>query len=126
MAFTEASFSVDDFQDPKMYKNAEAISVLLTRLLLLEPGTIQSHPDMGVGLYSKYAYSVMGEGSNLQADFERQIQEYLPAFQGVKITVKEKPGMFIIGAEIDGVLYGIYYDKEKSDVSVKYTNLSDL
>ena len=60
MSITEFGFSVDEFQNPKNYKNAEAIATLLSRLLLLEPGTIQSHPDMGVGLYSKYHYSVEG------------------------------------------------------------------
>ena len=52
MAITEFSFSVDDFENPKTYKDAEAIATLLVRLLILEPGTFQSHPDMGVGLYS--------------------------------------------------------------------------
>ena len=42
----EASMSVNDFNEPRMYSNAEGLMLLLSRLVLLEPGTFQSHPDM--------------------------------------------------------------------------------
>lgn len=126
MAITEFTFSVDDFKNPKTIKDAEAVATLLTRLLLLEPGTIQSHPDAGVGLMSRYRFSVEGEGSNLQADFQRQIEKYLPQFQGAKISVKEQDRSFIIAAEIDDTLYGIYYDVNTSNIKTTYTKLSDL
>lgn len=126
MAITEFAFSVDDFKNPKLYKNAEAVSTLLVRLLLLEPGTIQSHPDMGVGLISKYRFSVEGEGVNLQGEYQRQIEKYLPQFQGVQVSVKEKNKQFQISVQIDDTLYGIYYDTEKTTVQTGYTNLIDL
>lgn len=126
MAISEFSFTVDDFQDPKSYKDPEAISVLLTRLLLLEPGTLQSHPEAGVGLYSRYAYSVEGSAHSLEADFQRQIETYLPRFQGARVTVSEKDGMYNIAVEIDGTLYGIYYDNTKSTVVSNYAKITNL
>lgn len=128
MAITEFSFSVDDFQNPKVYKDPEAIQTLLTRLLLLEPGTIQSHPDMGVGLYSKYSHSVMnsGEDSKLQSDFQSQIEKYLPQFQGARVTVKEQDKAFMISTELDNVLYGVYYEKNTTNITAKFTRLSEL
>lgn len=126
MAVNEFSFSVDDFQNPKVTKDAEAIMTVLTRLLLLEPGTIQSHPDMGVGLYSKYAFGVEGVETELQSDFQRQIEKYLPQFQGVRIGVARKEKALFISAEIDKVLYGIYYDIENKNVTSKYSRLSEL
>lgn len=126
LAITEFSFSVDDFQDPKMYKDPEAISVLLTRLLLLEPGLLQSHPDAGVGLYSRYAYSVEGTAAELEVEFQKQIEKYLPRFQGVRVSVTEKDGMFNIAVEIDGTLYGIYYDSSKSTVVSNYAKITNL
>lgn len=126
LAISEFSFSVDDFQDPKTYKDPEAISVLLTRLLLLEPGTIQSHPDAGVGLYSRYAYSVEGSANSLEADYQKQIETYLPRFQGARVNVTEKDGMFNIAVEIDGTLYGIYYDSSKSTVVSNYAKITNL
>ena len=126
MAISEFSFSVDSFQNPKVVKDAEAVATLLVRLLLLEPGTIQSHPDMGVGLYSRYMHAEEGEASKLQSDFEKQIQQYLPQFQGVKVGVTEKDRTFRITAQIDSTVYGIYYDVNTATVQTGYTKLSDL
>ena len=126
MAITEFSFSVDDFQNPKIFKDAEAVSTLLVRLLLLEPGTIQSHPEAGCGLISKYRYGVEGISSELQSNFQNQIEAYLPQFQGAKISCKEKDGVLMIAAEIDDTLYGIYYDSNTSEIKSDYTSLSNL
>lgn len=126
MAITEFSFSVDDFQNPKIYKDAEAVSVLLTRLLLLEPGTIQSHPEAGVGLMSKYRFGVEGVANDLRADFQNQIESYLPLLQGVRVTTREKDRTLIIAVEVDNILYGIYYDTNTSTITSDYTSLSNL
>lgn len=126
MAITEFSFSVDDFQNPKVYKDAEAVSTLLVRLLLLEPGTIQSHPEAGVGLISRYRFGVEGIAAELQADFQKQVETFLPQLQGARITVKEKDKTLMITAEVDDTLYGIYYDTNTSTVQSNYTSLSNL
>lgn len=126
MAIHEFGLSVDDFQNPKVYKNGDAILTLLTRLLLLEPGTIQSHPEMGVGLISKYRYSVEGSAPLLQSDFQRQLDTYLPQLQGVKVRVVEKGKSYFITAEFERVLYGISFDTEKSTITTDSMLLSDL
>lgn len=123
---TEFSFSVDDFKNPKQYKNAEGIAVLFTRLLLLEPGTIQSHPDMGVGIYSRYAYSVEGKTSELKSDIKKQIDTYLPEFQGANINVTERDSTYYITIEIDSTVYGITYDTNTLEINANYNNLSSL
>ncbi len=126
MAITEFAFSIDDFKNPKVFKNAEAIAVLLTRLLLLEPGTIQSHPEAGVGLISRYRFGVEGIASELEADFQKQVETYLPQLQGARINVKEKEKTLMITAEVDDTLYGIYYDINTSEIKTDYTSLSNL
>ena len=126
MAITEFSFSVDDFQNPKIYKDAEAISTLLVRLLLLEPGTFQSHPEMGVGLISKYRFGVEGVAQELQSNFQSQIETYLPQFQGARVSCREKEGVLMIAAEIDNTLYGIYFDSSTNNIKTDYARLSNL
>ena len=126
VAITEFTMSADDFQNPKVLKDAEAVATLLVRLLLLEPGTIQSHPEAGVGLMSKYRFGVEGIASELQADFQKQVETYLPQLQGAKITVKEKDKNLMIAAEVDNTLYGIYYDVNTSNITSDYTSLSNL
>lgn len=126
MAITEFSFSVDDFQNPKVYKDAEAISTLLVRLLLLEPGTFQSHPEMGIGLISKYRFGVEGVAQELQSNFQSQIETYLPQFQGARVSCREKEGVLMIAAEIDNTLYGIYFDSSTNNIKTDYARLSNL
>lgn len=126
MAYTEFCFSVDDFENPKQLKNPEAIATLLTRLLLLEPGLYQSHPEMGVGLISRFRYSIEGSEKDLRSDFERQINKYLPWFEGVRISVKQKNRTFYIGAEIDEVIYSFYYDADRESLKNTYVPISSL
>ena len=126
MAITEFSFSVDDFQNPKVYKDAEAISTLLVRLLLLEPGTFQSHPEMGIGLISKYRFGVEGVAQELQSNVQSQIETYLPQFQGARVSCREKEGVLMIAAEIDNTLYGIYFDSSTNNIKTDYARLSNL
>ena len=127
MAITEFSFSVDEFRNPKVYKDAEAICELLTRLLLLEPGTYQSHPEMGVGLVSRYLFAKEGAAEDIKNEFEKQIGLYLPRFQGAQVTAIEKDKTLIIGVQIDNNLYSIYYDKNTASVPMTdFTSLSDL
>lgn len=123
----EYSFSIDDFENPKIYKNPEAVAVLLTRLLLLEPGTFQSHPEMGVGLYSKYMYSVNGINvSNLKKDIQKQIIAYLPDYQSASVNVNQDKETIYITIEIDSTIYGFIYNSAAQTIVSKFTNLADL
>lgn len=127
MAISEFSFSVDDFKSPKVYKDPKAVAVLLTRLLLLEPGTIQSHPEMGVGLYSNFMYGMEGAtASSLKSSIQKQITTYLPDFQSLNVSVVQKENTLYITIEIDGYVYGFVYNTDKQTLINDYTKLSEL
>lgn len=127
MAISEFSFSVDDFKSPKVYKDPKAVAVLLTRLLLLEPGTIQSHPEMGVGLYSNFMYGMEGAtASSLKSSIQKQITTYLPDFQSLNVSVVQKENTLYITIEIDGYVYGFVYNADKQTLINDYTKLSEL
>lgn len=121
----EHTLSVDEFNNPKVLKNSEAIATVLVRLLLLEPGTFETHPEMGVGLVSRYRYSFTGHAEELKADFKGQIETYLPTFQGISIDVRESDNMYYITAEINGQLFGITVDNNL-EIRVAYKTLEDL
>lgn len=122
----EYIFSVDNFGDPKLLKNAEAIATLLTRLLLLEPGTYQSHPKMGVGLISKYRYTIEDKLLDLRDDFKSQIEKYLPQYQGVDVQVFLQNKICYINATIDNTIYAFFYDIDKNDIQSTFKQLEDL
>lgn len=121
----EYGLSVDDFNNPKVYKGIEGIGALLVHLLLLEPGTIQSHPELGIGVVSRYRYSFEGRADELEAEFRSQIQKFLPNLQGVIISVKEGNKMYYITAQVDSDVYGITLDKDMN-INTTYKSLNDL
>lgn len=123
---TEFLLSVDEFNNPKIKRGPDAICTLLMRLALLEPGTIQSHPEAGLGLVSRYKFSEEGTAGQLEADFKYQIERYLPQLQGINIHVTESNKQFNITVEIDSILYAISVDTETNTVSNKYKRLSEL
>lgn len=122
----EYTFSVDDFGDPKVLTDSEAIAVVLTRLLLLEPGTFQSHPEMGVGLVSKYRYTMEDNIRYLRDDFRSQIEKYLPQYQGVEVSAYLQEHVCHINATIDGVLYAFFYDVDTGNLKTTFRKLEDL
>lgn len=126
--FTEHSFSIDDFKTPKVYQDNEAAMVMLTRLLILEPGTIQSHPTAGCGLNSRYKYAV-DDGqvtSELQRDYQRQIQTYLPELEGAQVSCDIKDSTLRILVQTNSFIYGFAYDTKTAELKSGYSNLSDL
>lgn len=126
MSISEFCFSVDDFKNPKVFKDADAVMTLIVRLLLLEPGTIQSHPNMGVGIISRYRYSVEGSAQSLQSDIYQQIESYVPQLQGTRVTVSEEDGKFYIAVEFENILYGVSFDKSSAEIITNTASLADL
>ena len=122
----EYTFSIDDFGDPKVLKNGHAIATLLTRLLLLDPGTFQSHPKMGVGLVSKYRYSLENQLNILRDDFRSQIEKYLPQYQGVQVEAYLENSVCYINATIDDTLYAFFYDVDANTLKSTFKKLADL
>lgn len=126
ISLKEYNLSINDFKEPTVTKDSEAIGVLLVRLLLLEPGTIESHPNMGVGLHSTYRYGVEGQALKLQTAFKEQIQKYLPWFQTVDIKVIEKKHQINILARIDESMVSILYDNSTGSITNKVVQLNDI
>lgn len=85
----EYLLSINDYDVPTIAKNKDAIYFWLIRLLLLNPGTIESHPEMGVGLVKNWRFGYMDNISELKLCIEKQIAEYLPQLQEVSVTVEE-------------------------------------
>lgn len=83
----EPLMTINQFQRPIELEGTDAQIMLITRLILLDPGTIQTHPDMGVGLVSLYRYTVDVDLDKLRNRIQSQISEYLPMFTTVQVRV---------------------------------------
>lgn len=99
---------------------------LLTRLLLLNPGTIQTHPGMGVGLVQNYRYSMEGSEIELQSNIRVQIDTYLPQFQGANVVVRFKDHSFQIMITIQDTVFAFLYDIESNKLTEVYSKLEDI
>lgn len=74
----EQVLSFDKFNNPLVLKDGESVSTLIIRLILLEPGKIQSLPNMGVGLISNWRNCLEEELPELEEEIYKQLSEYLP------------------------------------------------
>lgn len=119
MSVTESLFSLNEYNKPKVLYEKDAIYTLIIRLLILEPGTVESHPDMGVGIVSKYRYAEDTECMDLKNNIYEQIQKYLPDFVGadIKVTADKVTSLFNIEIEIDGTIFGISYNSDTSTLT---------
>ena len=82
---TEPLLSVDKYYKPLVAKDENYATLLLVRLILLEPGTFQTHPDCGVGLVSKFRYATDVDMVELRKRIKDQIMLYLPQYSLVDV-----------------------------------------
>lgn len=107
MSVREYFLSVNDFEQPKIAEDDNAVYILLLRLLMLNPGTIQSHPDMGIGIVKLWRYSDANMVVNeLQPIIENQITKYLPGIKLTRVSLEVMNDTELkIAIEVNGVIY---------------------
>lgn len=85
----EPVFSIDSaLNRPIEYRDKDAAILLIIRLILLDPGTFETHPECGVGLVSKYRYLIDWDLTELEDRIRNQIETYLPLFNNVAVRVE--------------------------------------
>lgn len=112
----EALISINKYDKPKVLKNEDSTCMLLLRLLLLNPGSIQSHPNMGVGIISKWRYSDIDRIAELELEIEKQISTYLPMLMISKVEVtpnENKDGEIIISISANNITYSFEANNEE-------------
>lgn len=86
---TEYLMSIDKKKSPKRVTGENADKLMLMRLILMEPGLYETHPEMGVGLVSKYRYKDIDSiKANLPTAIKTQISYYLPHIIDPQITIE--------------------------------------
>lgn len=112
----EHVFSLNAFNMPKVFDQADAGYVLIVRLLLLDPGKFQSHPEMGVGLRTRYRFNNDDDLlQTLQNDIRNQMIKYLP-----EIATTEVRLVITRNNEL-----GIIIDTSDGSYVLSYNNTSD-
>ena len=83
----EYLLSVNEFSNPQVVEGKSAIALLLTRLLLLEPGSDPLHPDMGIGIKNYRFNNDKDILSELKKEINNQLEIFLPTFQGSEVIL---------------------------------------
>lgn len=125
---TEPLLSVDKYYKPLVAKDLDYTTLLLVRLILLEPGTIQTHPDCGVGLVSKFRYSNNVEMSDLETRIKEQITKYLPQFSLARVRCELDADMKVIKIYITSNEINVFVpiNTQTGEVLDKETHLTDF
>ena len=121
----EYLLSTNEYKEPKVAEGSDAYGILLTRLLLLEPGTNPLHPGMGVGLGPKYRFISENDMPILQTLIQEQVNTDLPSefltATKVYLELKSKSKYLQITIIADDTKY--VFDTENSSTPIE---LSDL
>lgn len=119
----EYHLSVNEFNQPKKSEKAEAIGVLLVRLILLEPGTNPVRPDMGLGIVSRFRYGMETDIPAVAAELKRQIDKYLPEFQNVSVKITTNSSKeLVFDINIDNDIYK-YVTSQQENNQISITEL---
>ena len=84
----EPLMTINKFYKPVILTGSDAAVMQITRLILLEPGTIQTHPNCGVGIVSRYRHSTQLDIRELEDVIATQISTYLPMYTTVRVAVE--------------------------------------
>lgn len=115
--FKEYLLSINEFVQPKILKSEQAAFVDIIRLFLLEPGTNQTHPEMGIGIRSRYRFSDTSEISKLKQEVKSQMEIYLPnlLIMDVQVEVYGTTLAIFISTQDEGV-YALAYNTENGKI----------
>lgn len=117
--YREYLLKFDNFGNSKILTDQQAIACLLTRLILLEPGTNPLFPEMGVGIVSKYRYLGADQESNLKKDIENQINTYLPEANCTEVTLIYNDDKSVdLEITVNGEIF-VYQSKTLSPITLK-------
>lgn len=86
MQLFDYPLSINEINQPTELINGDALALFIKRLLLLEKGTFESNPDLGVGIL-KYRYMDISRADELKNEIVNQLCSALPMFSNVDVEI---------------------------------------
>ena len=112
--YKEYLLSTTTFKEPAIVTGKKAVATMISRIIMMEPGTNPLHPTMGVGLASKYRFlSSPTIETSLKNDIARQIEQFLPNYQLANVELVYNEDKTVdINIQVDDTVY--IYDSSES------------
>lgn len=101
----EGIFSTNKYNTPTVLEGKEELTILIIRLLLLEPGSNPLHPEMGVGVIQRYSKCEHEDLPDLELEIRKQILVYLPMYQHAEVKVLLEDTILKLSVIIDDTLF---------------------
>lgn len=118
--------SLNEFNMPRVFNASDSAYVHIIQLILLEPGKFQSHPNMGVGIKSRYRYNnTTNFLTDLQSDITEQINAYLPELRDVSVTLTHNDHVLGIIIDTSTGTYVVAYNSEYDTMDAAATYVLD-
>lgn len=117
------ALSLNDFGMPKVFNASDSMYVHIIQLILLDPGKFQSHPNMGVGLRTRYKFNNNDNVlDSLQEDITNQINKYLPELTGASVILTQNNHTLGIIIDTNSGIYTLAYNSvtDTMDVAPNY------
>ena len=107
----EHPLALNSFGMPKVLDGTDAMYTKIVQLMLLEKGTYQSHPNLGLGLRSRYRHNNSENFlQTLQMDITDQIDRFLPSLTTIEISVTMQNNILGIVIDTQNGAYAIAYN----------------
>lgn len=112
--------STNSFDEPTIVKDINAAQIGIIRLLLLEKNTIQSHPDMGIGIMTRWRFRDTLDLGKLSTEIQDQIEIYLPSLAGSTVDLVPQGRDLYIKVLHQNIVYGFKLDNDAGSLSPLY------
>lgn len=87
MKIYDYPLSINKINLPKELENIDALTLYLKKLIIMDKGTYESNPNMGVGIRN-YRYDDPSNLLLLKNEIEDQIMKFLPYFSTIDVNVE--------------------------------------
>lgn len=85
----ERLMAKNEFEQPKVLKDNHAVITNIIRLIIADPGTYPLHPEMGVGLFTKFKFGWSDEVViTLRSEILKQMNMYMPDLTSTSVSIK--------------------------------------
>ena len=91
--YKDFTLSQSDYDSTAEYTDNDALILAIRNILQSRPGNFPFNPSIGMDI-EKYKFDLLDDQtiSNIQAELNRQIAEYMPDLQNIRVSVKAITG----------------------------------
>lgn len=112
----------NSFGMPRVLSDGDADYMHIVYLLLLEPGTFQSHPNMGVGIRRYRFINDDDILDTIQTNIRKQMEAYLPSIDVSTVTLSIMEDKTLgIAINTENGIYALTYNPDTNNIDVGTT-----